>query len=85
MTTLKQNRLEKPIQKIWCDVLNMENVGRDDNFFDLGGHSILLGIVQDKINKKLQQNLTLMDMFVNPTVQALAEYILNKSTEQHYE
>jgi acyl carrier protein len=50
-------------------------VGRDDNFFDLGGHSLLLAQVRDRLEDALHRELDLLDLFTYPTVHSLAAHL----------
>ena len=56
-------------------MLNVDTVGVNDNFFDLGGHSLLLVKVHTKLQEVLQQDFSLMRMFEYPTVNSLAKYL----------
>ena len=56
-------------------MLSVDVVGRDDNFFDLGGHSLLLVMIHAKLREQFDANLTVVDMFRYPTVAALASYV----------
>jgi aryl carrier-like protein len=57
-------------------------VGRDDNFFDLGGHSILMIQMRRKLQDKLGQTLTMVDLFRHPTVSALAAFLSRGAAPQ---
>jgi amino acid adenylation domain-containing protein len=72
---LPRNEIEKSIASIWQQVLNVERVGRDDNFFDLGGHSLLMVRVHSAIRKSFPADVSMIDMFRFPTVKRLAEYL----------
>jgi len=69
------NNLEQTIASVWQDVLGLDRVGTDDNFFDLGGHSLLLAQVHDKLNGMLENEVTIIDLFRYPTIRALAVHI----------
>ena len=75
------SEIEREIAAIWQEALHLEKVGIDDNFFDLGGHSLLLLEVNQKLRKSLQRDLSVVEMFQHPTVKSLAKYI-NISTEE---
>ncbi|HYW19656.1 MAG TPA: amino acid adenylation domain-containing protein [Nodularia sp. (in: cyanobacteria)] len=75
-----QSEVEKSIAKVWKQVLKLEKVGINDNFFDLGGHSLLVVEVNNKLRKILQRDLSIVDIFQNPTIKSLAEH-LGKSSE----
>ncbi|HLN65508.1 MAG TPA: amino acid adenylation domain-containing protein, partial [Symbiobacteriaceae bacterium] len=67
--------LEKRVAAIWQAVLRVEQVGLHDNFFDLGGHSLLLVQVQAKLKEALQVEIPLLDLFQYPTVQMTAQRV----------
>lgn len=69
------NQLEGIIAEIWSEVLGIERVGVNTNFFDLGGHSLLLVRVHSALKKSVQTSLSVIDLFLHPTVRALAEAI----------
>lgn len=76
-----KTKLEQTIAEIWQEALNIEAVGINDNFFDLGGHSLLIVRVHAELQKKLQKEITIIDFFQNPTVKLLAEYINQECKE----
>jgi len=57
---------------LWKRVLRLERVGLDDNFFDLGGDSLLLLAVHSNLQKGLQVELPVTDLFEFTTVRTLA-------------
>jgi acyl carrier protein len=59
----------------------MENVGVNDNFFDLGGHSLQAVQVHGKLRAKFEKNLLLFELFQFPTIAAMAKYISNGYAE----
>ncbi|MFJ4187796.1 amino acid adenylation domain-containing protein [Kitasatospora sp. NPDC089509] len=64
--------LEKRIAAAWCEVLGLERVGADDNFFDVGGDSLRLTSVAALLRERLGLPVTRLGMFRYPTVRALA-------------
>lgn len=70
-----QTNLERTIAEIWKTVLGVESVGRHDNFFDLGGHSLLLTKVLTNLRAVSTRPLVMVDLFQHPTVQDLAAYL----------
>jgi amino acid adenylation domain-containing protein len=66
--------IEETLQTIWAQVLKREpaDISRDDNFFQLGGHSLLVTVLLSKIQKELGANIPFTDVFKNPTIEALA-------------
>ncbi|MNT19004.1 Linear gramicidin synthase subunit D [compost metagenome] len=68
--------IEETLVEIWSDVLKVESVGITDHFFDLGGHSLLITQVASRINAEFGVSIPLRELFSRPTVEALAELIL---------
>ncbi|MFH1455221.1 MAG: non-ribosomal peptide synthetase [bacterium] len=68
---------EIKISGIWKEVLQIEDVGIDDNFFDLGGHSLLVTHVFKKIADSFVSNFSIIDLFQYPTIRLLAHYLDN--------
>jgi amino acid adenylation domain-containing protein len=66
---------EREIAEIWRDLLGAERVGLHDNFFDLGGHSLLMVRVQGRISRQLGREITMVDLFSHPTVSSLARLL----------
>ena len=77
-----KSALEHHIATVWQEVLGREQVGVQDNFFDLGGHSLLLAEVHSKLQDILQQNIPIVDMFKYPTINALVEYVSHAESAQ---
>jgi acyl carrier protein len=69
------SELEATVVSIWKEVLQLPEVGVDDNFFDLGGHSLLAVKVHRRLNETLERSLAITDLFRFPTVKALAEFL----------
>jgi amino acid adenylation domain-containing protein len=64
---------EETLAKIWCEVLGLKQVGIRDNFFDLGGHSLLSIRLLHKINLVLKLDLPVRSLFQNPTIEDLVK------------
>ena len=69
--------VEETIAGIWRDVLKLSKVGTRDNFFDIGGHSLLAVQTHRRLKEVLQRDLSITDIFRFPTIQSLSAY-LNK-------
>ena len=70
-----QSTLEKTIAGIWAEVLGLPGVGVTDNFFDLGGHSLLVVQVQRRLREASGREVSITDMFRLPTVRSLAAHL----------
>jgi len=67
--------VEQALAKIWCEVIGLPTVGRHDNFFDLGGHSVLVTQILARIRKTFCVELSLQSIFEAPTIAELAEVV----------
>jgi len=67
--------VEEALAKIWAEVLGVERVGRHDNFFDVGGNSLLLLKVHRRIGHELKVELSVIDLFKYSTVGAAATFL----------
>jgi len=76
-----RNELEKTIAEIWMDKLGLKSLGIQDNFFEIGGHSLNAISTLFKINKSLNTNLTLMDLFANPTIEKISSLLTAQQVE----
>lgn len=66
---------EKQIAEMWQDVLQIRSIGPMDNFFFLGGSSLLVTRVVTKIKERFDIQLPVRDFFANPTLEGLAAYL----------
>jgi hypothetical protein len=67
--------LERTIAAVWQELLQLEHVGRHDNFFDLGANSLLMVQANSRLRAALGRALSLVDLFRYPTVNALAAFV----------
>jgi len=67
--------MERLIADAWRDLLRLDRVGIDDNFFDSGGHSLLAVRVYHRLKGALGREFPLVAMFEYPTIRALARYL----------
>jgi amino acid adenylation domain-containing protein len=74
-------RLEQVIAAIWQEVLRQDQVGVHDNFFDLGGHSLLLIRVHSRLCEALRRELPMVDLFRHPTVSSLARHLADPTDD----
>ena len=73
-----ESPVEQTIARVWQDVLGVSAVGADDDFFDLGGHSLLVTKVVARLRRELpagSRPVAVMDVFSHPTVAALARHV----------
>lgn len=60
---------------IWCKVLDLDHVGLHDDFFDLGGHSLMATQIVSRMRDTFSVDLLLQDLFDRPTIAELAAYV----------
>ncbi|MHC0066349.1 FkbM family methyltransferase [Nostoc sp. UIC 10890] len=66
------NAFEQKIADIWQELLGVEEIGIDDNFFDLGGHSLIATQMVSQLRKDFEVELSLRHIFEAPTVSELS-------------
>jgi amino acid adenylation domain-containing protein len=76
-----RTQLEKTLVSIWQEILNIERVGIHDNFFKIGGHSLLVMKIIHRIRQSTQQKLPLSVLFQAPTVAELARLLKQPSSK----
>ena len=74
--------VESKLAAIWQDVLSLDRVGVNDNFFDLGGHSLAASRVISRVIQAFQVELPIKALFDAPTVTAMATIIAQNQTKR---
>jgi amino acid adenylation domain-containing protein len=77
-----ETELEQTIAIIWQEALHIKKVGIHHNFFDLGGHSLLMVQVHSKLYQTLNKDISIVEMFQYPTISALAKHLSQQLTEK---
>ncbi|MGX7829146.1 non-ribosomal peptide synthetase [Actinokineospora sp. 24-640] len=72
--------LERAIVEVWREVLRVERIGADDNFFDVGGNSLLLAKTRARLAETLGRDIPAVTLFTFPTVHALAAHFEGADT-----
>ena len=67
--------IEAGLVKIWCEVLRLKQVGVQDNFFDVGGHSLLAVQVISRIRRNFDVEVSVRSIFEEPVIARLAETV----------
>jgi thioesterase domain-containing protein/acyl carrier protein len=74
---LQQQALASPeeerVAKIWADLLGTSEAGANDNFFDLGGHSVLVAVLQQRIKSEFGQLIPFAELLHYPTIRQQAQ------------
>lgn len=74
---MPDNLIQSAILKIWVDVLGIQDVSIDSNFFALGGHSLLATRIVGRIADEFSVELPLNEFFSHPSIKELSELIEN--------
>ena len=77
--------LERRIAQVWCEVLGVTEVGVDDNFFAIGGHSLLMVQVHSRIKESVPTDLPLTTLLEHPTVRTLAAYLESGNSQASFQ
>jgi len=77
-----QTDTERKVAEIWQRVLQIENAGINDNFFDLGGHSLLLVKVHNELRAAFPREIQLVELLQYPTISSVADYLSQEQGEQ---
>lgn len=80
-----QSEAEKKIAAVWQEYLKLDRVGINDNFFDLGGHSLLLTQVHSRLSEIFTTGLTIVDLFRYPTIYLLAKSLTREDNSANQE
>ena len=77
-----RNELEGQIAEVWGEMLKLERVNVHTNFFDLGGHSLLLAQLRVKLQQVVDPDVSIIELFQFPTVSGLATHIAERRSKQ---
>ncbi len=82
-----QSDLEKTLHKFWKKFLIIDKIGIEDNFFDLGGTSLMAIKILVELNQELQQPISIAEIFQYPTIKTLCQNLelKNQSAKKQYD
>ncbi|HSU83067.1 MAG TPA: amino acid adenylation domain-containing protein, partial [Thermoanaerobaculia bacterium] len=70
-----EGAIEERIAAVWREVLGVERVGVTDNFFDVGGHSLLLVRLHSRLQEELGREISLLELFNHPSIRSQADHL----------
>ncbi|MEO4052783.1 amino acid adenylation domain-containing protein [Solibacillus sp. CAU 1738] len=79
-----RNEMEKKLVEIWAEILGRKTIGINDNFFDLGGHSLNATILVGRMHKLLDVKIPIKELFKTKNIKELTKYI-SKLEKNKYE
>jgi amino acid adenylation domain-containing protein/non-ribosomal peptide synthase protein (TIGR01720 family) len=80
-----RNQLEEDLVNIWKEVLEIQTVSINENFFGIGGHSLKATQVVSRIRKTMVLDVSIRDIFANPTIASLSRYLQQKNKTKFQE
>ncbi|MFF1379232.1 amino acid adenylation domain-containing protein [Streptomyces sp. NPDC058308] len=76
-----ESDLEREVAAVWTELLGRTDIGTRHNFFDVGGHSLLLVRAQTLYRRRLGRDIPLVELYDHPTVAALAAHLSREPGE----
>jgi amino acid adenylation domain-containing protein len=76
-----QSPIEEKLASLWGDIMRLKRIGRHDNFFDIGGHSLAAMQLVAKVREHFSVELNIRHIFEEPTLCGLADLIAKKNSE----
>ncbi len=70
---MPETQMESLVAAAWGEVLGIDKIGTHDNFFDLGGNSLLLLMLIGRLQKKLQRDISIIEIFRDPTISSFVK------------
>jgi acyl carrier protein len=74
----EQVSILEELHRVWCEVLGYKEINKEDNFFDIGGTSIIAVDLQIAIKQALNINLDVVEIFSYPSISKLAKHLLGE-------
>jgi acyl carrier protein len=74
--------IEKAIAGIWAEVLSLDEVGVNDKFLDIGGHSLAASSIISQVSRAFHIELPIRELFDSPTVAEMALVISSNQQRQ---
>ena len=85
MSSGSRSASEDAVAKIWADVLGLDHVETDANFFDIGGHSLLATQIISRVREQCRVEMPVRALFEHPTIALLSSTIEAASREEFEE
>jgi amino acid adenylation domain-containing protein/non-ribosomal peptide synthase protein (TIGR01720 family) len=79
--TAPRNAIEEALAEIWQELMKVERVGVKDNFFDLGGHSLVAAQIHARMRKVFSIDVSLRELFDALTIEKTAQLLVARETQ----
>lgn len=80
-----EDEIELALAGIWAELLDVDQVGRNDHFFELGGHSLLAVRVLSRVSQEIGVSMAISDLFAHPTLASFARVVSIGLIEQEFD
>lgn len=80
-----RNIIESKIHEIWCELLGLDEIDIQSNFFSLGGHSLLASTMLIRLNEQFGTNLPIRIIFSHPTIEGIASLLAPQAQTFQFE
>ncbi len=77
----RRDEIERQLTGIWEEILGVKEPGVEENFFDLGGHSLLMLRLQKRLREELEAEVSITDLFRYSRIRSLAEHLVQQVGE----
>ena len=78
---MPRTRMESRVAAVWQEVLGIDSIGIRDNFFDLGGNSLLLITLAGRLQENLGHKVSILEIFRDPTIHSFVERLGDQTDE----
>lgn len=80
-----ESEMEKKIKEIWISLIGISNIDVNDNFYQVGGNSLLIIRLQGEINRKFDVSLEVVELFSNSTIRSQAKLLGGEQTNSAFD
>ncbi|SFJ92860.1 non-ribosomal peptide synthetase [Bradyrhizobium sp. cf659] len=80
-----EDEIELALAGIWAELLDVDQVGRNDHFFELGGHSLLAVRVLSRVSQEIGVSIAISDLFAHPDLASFARAVSIRLIEQEFD
>jgi natural product biosynthesis luciferase-like monooxygenase protein/FkbM family methyltransferase len=77
-----QDETQRAVAEVWRELLRLEEIGIHDNFFEVGGNSLLLVEAHGRLRRALERDLTLVELMRHPTIDSLARHLAQQGESE---
>ncbi|MGG4399816.1 amino acid adenylation domain-containing protein [Paenibacillus amylolyticus] len=77
------NVFEEKLARIWEEILDIQSVGVEEHFFEIGGHSLKAMMLVARVQKETGVKVSLQDVFIMPTIREMAMWIMAARSTDH--